>query len=424
MQQVRSFDLTPFHTMISGLFMDVSAFAVKAAAAHVAGAARQSALAPQLVPSHCTACRSASYRAAVAGALAGPAILLTGLRARHDEAALYLLLRGLTLLVRVGNKPTAPPVVYKLLAPTRWQHGDTALMCISSWQILSCYLVEPDALPRAFVRFLDKMAGFEHWLVPLARVRCQISGAHCAGACMCLHEPPSRASMTSAPSCQIQRRGARRCAAHTLVDTPGVSCRRWRRAMRRGSRAARHSRCLTRRRSQATTASQCATCCTLRAQGRSHATRIFSRCCRASSGALSACTCRCMPPPQPPCSARPCCATLCTSPSSSHPVLRVPAPSSHSTSRSPTAVRRSMRAVPHACRAAPRAVRNTLKGRANCAATCAAAGRASAAWAACHSIFLFVECAAAARNTRFQHLAPCPSAACHGSGMLRPPRCA
>ena len=122
--------------------------------------------------------RSASYRAAVAGALAGPAVLLTGLGSRHDEAALYLLLRGITLLVRVGNKETAPAVIHKALAVTRWQHGDTALMCIACWQILNCYLLTPTTLPASFIRFLDKMAGFAPWFIPLARVRLlALSGA-------------------------------------------------------------------------------------------------------------------------------------------------------------------------------------------------------------------------------------------------------
>lgn len=125
-------------------------------------------------------CRSASYRAAVAGALAGPAILLTGVRARHDEAALYLLLRGITLLVRVGNKQTAPVMVRKALNVTRWQHGDTALMCIACWQILNCYLLTPATLPPSFIRFLDKMAGFTPWFIPLARVRLLPSAALCS----------------------------------------------------------------------------------------------------------------------------------------------------------------------------------------------------------------------------------------------------
>ena len=54
--------------------------------------------------------------------------------ARHHSLALYVLLRGVTLLVRCGNKPDAPPAVRALLAPTRWRHGDTGLMCLCTSQ--------------------------------------------------------------------------------------------------------------------------------------------------------------------------------------------------------------------------------------------------------------------------------------------------
>ena len=55
-------------------------------------------------------------------------------KARHHSLALYVLLRGVTLLVRCGNKPDAPPAVRALLAPTRWRHGDTGLMCLCTSQ--------------------------------------------------------------------------------------------------------------------------------------------------------------------------------------------------------------------------------------------------------------------------------------------------
>jgi len=45
-----------------------------------------------------------------------------------------VLLRGVTLLVRCGNKPDAPPAARALLAPTRWRHGDTGLMCLCTAQ--------------------------------------------------------------------------------------------------------------------------------------------------------------------------------------------------------------------------------------------------------------------------------------------------
>lgn len=54
---------------------------------------------------------------------------------RHHSLALYVLLRGVTLLVRCGNKRDAPPAVHALLAPTRWRHGDTGLMCLCTCQV-------------------------------------------------------------------------------------------------------------------------------------------------------------------------------------------------------------------------------------------------------------------------------------------------
>lgn len=51
---------------------------------------------------------------------------------RHYSLATYILLRGLTLLIRVGNKERNKqrhPALHTLLAPTRIEHGDTMLMC-------------------------------------------------------------------------------------------------------------------------------------------------------------------------------------------------------------------------------------------------------------------------------------------------------
>lgn len=53
-------------------------------------------------------------------------------RNRHYSLATYILLRGITLLIRVGNKERnrqRHPALHALLAPTRVQHGDTILMC-------------------------------------------------------------------------------------------------------------------------------------------------------------------------------------------------------------------------------------------------------------------------------------------------------
>lgn len=105
--------------------------------------------------------RTSGWRAAVAGAVAGPAILLTGPKARHTSLALYVLVRGITLLIRCGNKPSSPPLLKRLLAPTRWQHGDTALMCLSTSQIGYSWLMEPSTLPSAYLNFLNRHGGAE-----------------------------------------------------------------------------------------------------------------------------------------------------------------------------------------------------------------------------------------------------------------------
>lgn len=118
--------------------------------------------------------RSARWRAAVAGAAAGPSLLLTGCATRRDELALYFLLRGVTLLVRCGNKAPASSALRRALAPTRWEDGDAVMMCIATWQIIYSYVLLPQTLPRGYVRFLNRMAGFDSWLVPVARVRIRL----------------------------------------------------------------------------------------------------------------------------------------------------------------------------------------------------------------------------------------------------------
>lgn len=103
--------------------------------------------------------RTAAWRAMVSGALAGPALLLAGSGESHTSLALYCLLKGVTLLIRCGNLPTAHPLKRKLLAPTRWRHGDVALMCLSTSQICYSWIALPQTLPRSYVRFLDRHGG-------------------------------------------------------------------------------------------------------------------------------------------------------------------------------------------------------------------------------------------------------------------------
>ncbi|KAG7673374.1 hypothetical protein Ndes2526B_g03184 [Nannochloris sp. 'desiccata'] len=113
--------------------------------------------------------RTAPYRAILAGALAGPALLLTGPKTTHTSLALYVLLRGITLLVRCGNLPTAAPWKRRLLTPTRWKHGDVFLMCLSTSQIGYSWLVLPHTLAPSYRRFLDKHGGKEMYILEAVR---------------------------------------------------------------------------------------------------------------------------------------------------------------------------------------------------------------------------------------------------------------
>ncbi|CAD7699855.1 unnamed protein product [Ostreobium quekettii] len=103
--------------------------------------------------------RTADWRALVAGLCAGPTLLLTGTKVRHNSLAIYILFRGITLLIRCGNKSTAPPLLRSLLTPTRWVHGDTVLMCIACCQILHSFIFMPQAMPRSYVNFIRRHSG-------------------------------------------------------------------------------------------------------------------------------------------------------------------------------------------------------------------------------------------------------------------------
>jgi hypothetical protein len=91
-------------------------------------------------------------------------------KVRHYSLATYVLLRGLTLLVRTGNKPGAHPAVRALLAPSRHPHGDTLLMCLASSQILYSFLMMPQTLPTSYVRFIQKALGKPEHVVQAFRV--------------------------------------------------------------------------------------------------------------------------------------------------------------------------------------------------------------------------------------------------------------
>eukprot|EP00884_Botryococcus_braunii_P003174 jgi/Botrbrau1/12858/Bobra.0188s0001.1 len=113
--------------------------------------------------------RTASWRAFAAGLTAGPTILLTGSKARHDSLAIYILLRGITLLVRCGNKPNAPAWVRKLLMPTRMEHGDTLLMCLCTAQIAYSWIIKPHTMPPSFIAFLNHHGGHDNYFYVAAK---------------------------------------------------------------------------------------------------------------------------------------------------------------------------------------------------------------------------------------------------------------
>ncbi|KAJ4952967.1 hypothetical protein NE237_029799 [Protea cynaroides] len=100
--------------------------------------------------------RTAKWRALLAGLIAGPSMLLTGPNTQHTSLAIYILMRAAVLASRCGIKSKR---FGRICKPLTWAHGDIFLMCLSSSQILSAYLLERDSLPRSYKSFLDKHSG-------------------------------------------------------------------------------------------------------------------------------------------------------------------------------------------------------------------------------------------------------------------------
>ncbi|XP_059631350.1 uncharacterized protein LOC132274170 [Cornus florida] len=99
--------------------------------------------------------RTARWRALLAGAIAGPSMLLTGLNT-HMSLAIYILMRAAVLASRCGIKSKRFGHICK---PLTWAHGDIFLMCLSSSQILSAYILKQDSLPPSYQSFLNKHGG-------------------------------------------------------------------------------------------------------------------------------------------------------------------------------------------------------------------------------------------------------------------------
>ncbi|XP_015571625.1 uncharacterized protein LOC8281070 [Ricinus communis] len=100
--------------------------------------------------------RTAKWRAFLAGLIAGPSMLLTGPNTQHTSLAIYILMRAAVLASRCGIKSKR---FGKYCKPLTWKHGDIFLMCLSSSQILSAYILKQDSLPPSYKSFLNKHGG-------------------------------------------------------------------------------------------------------------------------------------------------------------------------------------------------------------------------------------------------------------------------
>ena len=105
------------------------------------------------------------WRCLAAGVIAGVSIILAP-KSGRSSLSTYIFLRGLTVLFRSLNKvdSSIPPLLHKILAVTRLDHGDTALMCLSASVILYCFIMQPEALPRSYVRWITRQGGVEPWV--------------------------------------------------------------------------------------------------------------------------------------------------------------------------------------------------------------------------------------------------------------------
>ncbi|XP_024030248.1 uncharacterized protein LOC21392588 isoform X2 [Morus notabilis] len=83
-------------------------------------------------------------------------MLLTGLETQHTSLAIYILMRAAVLASRCGIKSKR---FGRICKPLTWAHGDIFLMCLSSSQILSAYILKQDSLPPSYKSFLNKHGG-------------------------------------------------------------------------------------------------------------------------------------------------------------------------------------------------------------------------------------------------------------------------
>ncbi|KAK8952285.1 hypothetical protein KSP39_PZI003466 [Platanthera zijinensis] len=100
--------------------------------------------------------RTAGWRAFLAGVVAGPSMLLTGLETQHTSLSIYILMRAAVLSSRCGIKSRQFGNVCR---PLTWSHGDIFLMCLSSSQILSAYILKQESLLPSYKAFLNRHGG-------------------------------------------------------------------------------------------------------------------------------------------------------------------------------------------------------------------------------------------------------------------------
>lgn len=121
--------------------------------------------------------KTKAWRAMLSGFLAGPTLLLAGTETGHTSLALYILIRGITLLVRCGNLSPARSGLKGWLQRatqkiTRWEHGDVALMCLSTMQLGYSWIILPSTLPNSYIRFLNTHGGKDLVLLEGLREMC------------------------------------------------------------------------------------------------------------------------------------------------------------------------------------------------------------------------------------------------------------
>ncbi|KAH9690734.1 TMEM135 C rich domain-containing protein [Citrus sinensis] len=90
------------------------------------------------------------------GTFAGPSMLLTGPNTQHTSLAIYILMRAAVLASRCGINSKR---FGRICKPLTWKHGDLFLMCLSSSQILSAYILKQESLPPSYKSFLNKHGG-------------------------------------------------------------------------------------------------------------------------------------------------------------------------------------------------------------------------------------------------------------------------